>query len=136
VLDKPLDSLNAEGSFPPGPGSQLQHQTVGDGSSRSGSKPWQKVKPSTEILCNNQASYVFLSKQSHALYIFSFLDAKIEQVHALFFMVGWPTIQFMHMLFRICSLFLQTFLVTHCVVSCMLLKFRDIILSDFLPLMF
>ncbi|XP_058770498.1 uncharacterized protein LOC131644112 [Vicia villosa] len=55
VLDKPLDSVNVQGSFPPGvAGSNLQHQTVGDGSFRSGIKPWQKLRPSIEILCNNQ----------------------------------------------------------------------------------
>ncbi|XP_047153220.1 WD repeat-containing protein 48-like [Vigna umbellata] len=55
VLDKPLDSLNADGSFAPGvTGSQSQHQTVGDGSFRSGFKPWQKLRPSIEILCSNQ----------------------------------------------------------------------------------
>jgi len=114
VLDKPLDSVNAEGSFPPGlAGSQLQHQTIGDGSFRSGFKPGQKVRPSIEILCNNQASYAFLSKDSFmTVYIFSFLnDAKIEQVHALFF-YSWPTLQFMRMHFRICSLVLWRSLVT------------------------
>ncbi|ESW19117.1 hypothetical protein PHAVU_006G097800 [Phaseolus vulgaris] len=55
VLDKPLDSISADGSFAPGlTGSQSQHQTVGDGSFRSGFKPWLKLRPSIEILCNNQ----------------------------------------------------------------------------------
>ncbi|KAL8257904.1 hypothetical protein R6Q59_029945 [Mikania micrantha] len=44
VLDKPLDSLNIDGTFAPG----------GDGSFRSGLKPWPKLKPAIEILCNNQ----------------------------------------------------------------------------------
>ncbi|KAL7204970.1 hypothetical protein ACSBR2_017984 [Camellia fascicularis] len=54
VLDKPLD--NTDGTFAPGlPGGQLQHPAIGgDGSFRSGLKPWQKIKPSIEILCNNQ----------------------------------------------------------------------------------
>ncbi|GFY92006.1 transducin/WD40 repeat-like superfamily protein [Actinidia rufa] len=58
VLDKPLDSLNSDGTLAPGqPGGQAQHPSVGgDGSFRSGLKPWQKLKPSIEILCNNQAS--------------------------------------------------------------------------------
>jgi len=57
VLDKPLDSLSGDGSFAPGlTGSQSQLQAVGDGSFRSGFKPWQKLRPSIEILCNNQAS--------------------------------------------------------------------------------
>lgn len=47
VLDKPLDSLGSDGTFAPGP-------IGGDGSFRSGFKPWQKFKPSIEILCNNQ----------------------------------------------------------------------------------
>ncbi|XP_057499023.1 uncharacterized protein LOC130783423 isoform X1 [Actinidia eriantha] len=56
VLDKPLDSLNSDGTLAPGqPGGQSQHPSVGgDGSFRSGLKPWQKLKPSIEILCNNQ----------------------------------------------------------------------------------
>ncbi|XP_050917174.1 uncharacterized protein LOC127132304 isoform X2 [Lathyrus oleraceus] len=57
VLDKPLDNLLADGNFAPAlTGSQSQLQVVGDGSFRSGSgfKPWQKLKPSIEILCNNQ----------------------------------------------------------------------------------
>ncbi|XP_019440513.1 PREDICTED: WD repeat-containing protein 48-like isoform X3 [Lupinus angustifolius] len=54
VLDKPLDSV-VDGSFSPGlAGSQLQVQAVGDGSFRSGFKSWQKLRPSIEILCNNQ----------------------------------------------------------------------------------
>ncbi|PWA42460.1 G-protein beta WD-40 repeat-containing protein [Artemisia annua] len=55
VLDKPLDSL-IDGPFAPGlSGGQLQQSTIGgDGSFRSGLKPWQKLKPSIEILCNNQ----------------------------------------------------------------------------------
>ncbi|KAK9293069.1 hypothetical protein L1049_021053 [Liquidambar formosana] len=58
VLDKPLDGVNTDGTFAPGlAGGQLQHSAVGgDGSFRTGLKPWQKLKPSIEILCNNQAS--------------------------------------------------------------------------------
>ncbi|XP_034707688.1 WD repeat-containing protein 48 isoform X1 [Vitis riparia] len=56
VLDKPMDNVNPDGTFAPGlPGGQSQHSAVGgDGSFRSGLKPWQKLKPSIEILCNNQ----------------------------------------------------------------------------------
>ncbi|KAJ7978062.1 WD repeat-containing protein [Quillaja saponaria] len=55
VLDKPLDNLNSDGTFAPGlAGGQLQHPAGGDGSFRSGLKPWQKLRPSIEILCNNQ----------------------------------------------------------------------------------
>ncbi|CBI34238.3 unnamed protein product, partial [Vitis vinifera] len=59
VLDKPMDSVNPDGTFAPGlPGGQSQHSAVGgDGSFRSGLKPWQKLKPSIEILCNNQAKF-------------------------------------------------------------------------------
>ena len=56
VLDKPLDGGNPDGAFAPGLGGQLPHSVVGDGSFRSGLKAWQKLKPSIEILCNNQAS--------------------------------------------------------------------------------
>ncbi|KAG2695320.1 hypothetical protein I3843_07G008700 [Carya illinoinensis] len=55
VLDKPSESVNPEGTFTPGlVGGQLTHSVIGDGSYRSGVKPWQKLKPSIEILCNNQ----------------------------------------------------------------------------------
>ncbi|XWS58290.1 hypothetical protein CRYUN_Cryun08bG0021200 [Craigia yunnanensis] len=54
VLDKPIDGVNTDGTFSPGLGGQLQHSAVGDGSFRSGLKPWQKLRPNIEILCNNQ----------------------------------------------------------------------------------
>ncbi|XP_042017252.1 WD repeat-containing protein 48-like isoform X2 [Salvia splendens] len=55
LLDKPMDNLNADGTFAPNaPGVQIPHAVVGDGSLRSGLKPWQKLRPSIEILCNNQ----------------------------------------------------------------------------------
>lgn len=61
VLDKPLDGTNTDGTFASGlVGGQLPHTVVGDGSFRSGLKPWQKLKPSIEILCNNQASLFML----------------------------------------------------------------------------
>lgn len=57
VLDKPLDSANPDATFAPGlAGGPVQLSAIGDGSFRSGLKPWQKLKPSIEILCNNQAS--------------------------------------------------------------------------------
>ncbi|KEH43052.1 putative transcription factor WD40-like family [Medicago truncatula] len=75
VLDKPLDSVNADGSFPPGiAGSQLQHQTVGDGSFRSGVRPWQKVRPSIEILCNNQILSPEMSLATVRAYIWKRTD--------------------------------------------------------------
>ncbi|CAN0897573.1 WD repeat-containing protein 48 [Linum grandiflorum] len=56
VLDKPLDNLNPDGPlFAPGLGAgPLQHSALGDGSFRSGSKPWAKSRNTIEILCNNQ----------------------------------------------------------------------------------
>ncbi|KAF5463508.1 hypothetical protein F2P56_019414 [Juglans regia] len=55
VLDKPVDGINTDGTFASGlVGGQLTHTVVGDGSFRSGFKPWQKLKPAIEILCNNQ----------------------------------------------------------------------------------
>ncbi|XP_010546629.1 PREDICTED: WD repeat-containing protein 48 [Tarenaya hassleriana] len=52
VLDKPLDSLAADGTGVLG-GQSLQ-LAAGNGSFHSGLKPWQKLRPSIEILCNNQ----------------------------------------------------------------------------------
>ncbi|KAI3408238.1 WD_REPEATS_REGION domain-containing protein [Psidium guajava] len=52
VLEKPLDNVNNEGTFPPG--GHLPHSSASDISFRSGLKPWQKLRPSIEILCNNQ----------------------------------------------------------------------------------
>ncbi|PQQ11438.1 WD repeat-containing protein 48 [Prunus yedoensis var. nudiflora] len=55
VLDKPLDSANPDTTLAPGlAGGAVQLSAIGDGSFRSGLKPWQKLKPSIEILCNNQ----------------------------------------------------------------------------------
>ncbi|KAL0350647.1 UNVERIFIED_CONTAM: WD repeat-containing protein 48 [Sesamum radiatum] len=51
LLDKPMDSLNADGNFAKG-----MPPVVGDGSSPFGLKPWPKLKPSIEIMCNNKAS--------------------------------------------------------------------------------
>ncbi|KAL2325440.1 hypothetical protein Fmac_024498 [Flemingia macrophylla] len=75
VLDKPLDSVNSDGNFPPGlAGSQLQHQAVGDGSFRSGFKPWQKIRPSIEILCNNQIFSPEMSLATVRAYIWKKTD--------------------------------------------------------------
>ncbi|RYR52566.1 hypothetical protein Ahy_A06g027464 isoform B [Arachis hypogaea] len=75
VLDKPLDSLNTDGSFAPGlAGPQLQHQVVGDGSFRSGFKPWQKLRPSIEILCNNQVLSPEMSLATVRAYIWKKSD--------------------------------------------------------------
>ncbi|KAM7273644.1 hypothetical protein ACFE04_028308 [Oxalis oulophora] len=55
VLDQPLDSLNPDGTSSSSSGIagvSLQHTTAGD--FRSGLKSWQKLRPSIEILCNNQ----------------------------------------------------------------------------------
>ncbi|XP_061348448.1 uncharacterized protein LOC133293849 isoform X2 [Gastrolobium bilobum] len=75
VLDKPLDSLNADGSFVPGlAGSHSQHQAIGDGSFRSGFKPWQKLRPSIEILCNNQVLSPEMSLATVRAYIWKKQD--------------------------------------------------------------
>ncbi|CAO2837148.1 unnamed protein product [Amaranthus hypochondriacus] len=50
VLDKSLDGVSGDGTFAPGlAGGPLQ--TGADGSLR---RPWQRLKPAIEILCNNQ----------------------------------------------------------------------------------
>ncbi|CAJ1961000.1 unnamed protein product [Sphenostylis stenocarpa] len=75
VLDKPLDNLSAESSFPLGlTGSQSQHQEVGDGSFRSGFQPWQKLRPSIEILCNNQVLSSEMSLATVRAYIWKKTD--------------------------------------------------------------
>lgn len=53
LLDKPLDPANNDGSFGLGTG-QVQFPALGDNSLRAGVKPWQKYKPTIEVLCNNQ----------------------------------------------------------------------------------
>lgn len=60
VLDKPLEGGGnaADGAFTSALSSvQPQFSPGGDSALRSGPKPWQKLKPSIEILCNNQARY-------------------------------------------------------------------------------
>ncbi|KAJ6852660.1 WD repeat-containing protein 48 isoform X1 [Iris pallida] len=53
VLDKPFEG--ADGGFGLGLGVGQGHlSSFADGSFRSGAKSWQKIKPSIEILCNNQ----------------------------------------------------------------------------------
>lgn len=56
VLDKSMEGAAGDGTFAPGlAGGPLQHSTtVGDGSLRSGLRPWQRMRPAIEILCNNQ----------------------------------------------------------------------------------
>jgi WD repeat-containing protein 48 len=53
LLDKPLDPTNSDGSFGVSTG-QIQFPPLGDNSLRAGAKSWQKLKPTIEILCNNQ----------------------------------------------------------------------------------
>ena len=53
VLDSPLDSLAIDGASVSGGPQQL---FAGNGLLTPGSKPWQKLRPSIEILCNNQVS--------------------------------------------------------------------------------
>ncbi|ONK61544.1 uncharacterized protein A4U43_C08F31070 [Asparagus officinalis] len=55
ALDKSFGGGSSDGTFGLGLGTgQSQLCSVGDGSFRSGLKPWQKMKTSMEILCNNQ----------------------------------------------------------------------------------
>lgn len=54
VLDNPLDSLALDATSVSG--GQPQPLFAGNGLLQSGLKPWQKLRPSIEILCNNQAS--------------------------------------------------------------------------------
>ncbi|RID64463.1 hypothetical protein BRARA_E03400 [Brassica rapa] len=61
VLDSPLDSLAIDG----GP----QPLFAGNGLLPSGSKPWQKLKPSIEILCNNQVLAPEMSLATVRVYI-------------------------------------------------------------------
>ncbi|KAL3728160.1 hypothetical protein ACJRO7_032849 [Eucalyptus globulus] len=65
VLEKPVDNVSTEGTFPP-----LPHSSAGDIPFRSGLKPWQKLRPSIEILCNNQASVVPRHEPSHCQSIY------------------------------------------------------------------
>ncbi|MQM00038.1 hypothetical protein Taro_032771 [Colocasia esculenta] len=59
VLDKPLEGGSSDGTFGSGLSSvQSQFSPTGNGAFRAGLKPWQKLKPSIEILCNNQARYI------------------------------------------------------------------------------
>ncbi|KAG5549365.1 hypothetical protein RHGRI_014646 [Rhododendron griersonianum] len=94
VLDKPLDSMDPDGTFAPGlTGGQLQHPAVGgDGSFRSGLKSWQKLKPSIEILCNNQAI-------DHTCYI-SKLSASLEFLLIVFIgsLLTWQDVIVIHFL--------------------------------------
>ncbi|XXG54226.1 hypothetical protein AAC387_Pa03g2167 [Persea americana] len=70
LLDKGLDGVGADGKSSSGPtGGQSQLQTVGDGSSWSVLKPWQKLKPSIEILCNNQVLLPEMSLATVRAYI-------------------------------------------------------------------
>uniref|UniRef100_A0A1D1XI50 WD repeat-containing protein 48 n=1 Tax=Anthurium amnicola TaxID=1678845 RepID=A0A1D1XI50_9ARAE len=55
VLDKPVEGGNTDGTFGSGFSSvQSQFSAGGDNAFRAGLKPWPKLKPSIEILCNNQ----------------------------------------------------------------------------------
>ena len=62
VLDKPFEGGSSDGTFGLGLGSgQSQLSSIGDGTFQSGIKPWQKMNPSIEILCNNQVNAKNLS---------------------------------------------------------------------------
>ncbi|XP_047320165.1 WD repeat-containing protein 48-like [Impatiens glandulifera] len=68
VLDKP-DSLNSESLAPSFRGGQPQPLAGIDISSRTGGKPWQKLKPSIEILCNNQVLSSDMSLETVRVYV-------------------------------------------------------------------
>lgn len=87
VLDKPLEGETSDGTLNLGRGiGQLQFPSLGDGSIRSGLKPWQKLKPSIEILCNNQASLKeeLITNFNAALYfdtlIFTFFTFRLTNI--------------------------------------------------------
>ncbi|GAB2218774.1 hypothetical protein Droror1_Dr00002006 [Drosera rotundifolia] len=55
VLDKPLDGAAVDGTSVPGVGTSLQNLSAGgDASLRPTMRPWLRLKPNIEILCNNQ----------------------------------------------------------------------------------
>ncbi|XP_024021969.1 WD repeat-containing protein 48 isoform X1 [Morus notabilis] len=73
VLDKPLDSLNPDGTFAPGlAGGQLQASALGE--SLRVNRPWHKHKPSIEILCNNQVLSPDMSLATVRAYIWKKSD--------------------------------------------------------------
>ncbi|KAL5566956.1 hypothetical protein UlMin_030120 [Ulmus minor] len=75
VLEKPLDSVGSDGTFAPGlGGGPLPTSAIGDGSFRSGLKPWHKLRPSIEILCNNQVLDKDLSLATVRAYIWKKSD--------------------------------------------------------------
>uniref|UniRef100_A0A7N0ZS41 WD repeat-containing protein 48 n=1 Tax=Kalanchoe fedtschenkoi TaxID=63787 RepID=A0A7N0ZS41_KALFE len=67
VFEGPLDNLNTDGA--PSTGGLTHHSSIGDGSSRAGSKPRPKLKPSIEILCNNQVLLPEMSLATVRAYI-------------------------------------------------------------------
>ncbi|KAK1276618.1 hypothetical protein QJS04_geneDACA003771 [Acorus gramineus] len=71
LVDKsPLEGSNTDGTFVSGVAtSQSQLSMLGDGSFRSGLKSWQKLKPTIEILCNNQVLQPEMSLATVRAYI-------------------------------------------------------------------
>ncbi|KAK1288123.1 hypothetical protein QJS10_CPB19g00624 [Acorus calamus] len=71
LVDKsPLEGSNSDGTFVSGVAtSQSQLSMLGDGSFRSGLKSWQKLKPTIEILCNNQVLQPEMSLATVRAYI-------------------------------------------------------------------
>ncbi|KAJ3704074.1 hypothetical protein LUZ61_007779 [Rhynchospora tenuis] len=68
LSDKPLDPAGSDGSFGLGTG-QIQFPALGDNSLRAGVKPWQKYKPTIEVLCNNQVLQPEMSLATVRTYI-------------------------------------------------------------------
>lgn len=75
VLDKSVESIPGDGTCTPGvAGGPLQHSAIGDGALRSGLRPWQRLKPSIEILCNNQVLAPDMSLATVRAYIWKRAD--------------------------------------------------------------
>ncbi|GMG99636.1 hypothetical protein Nepgr_001476 [Nepenthes gracilis] len=71
VLEKPLENVAADGAFSPAlVGVALQNSTTGgDASLRPGLRTWQRLRPSIEILCNNQVLSPDMSLATVGAYI-------------------------------------------------------------------
>ncbi|RWR94105.1 WD repeat-containing protein 48 isoform X1 [Cinnamomum micranthum f. kanehirae] len=83
LLGKPSDGGNSDGTFSLGLAGQSQITSIGDGSFHSGLKPWQKLKPSVEILCNNQVLSPDMSLATVRAYIWKKPDELILHYKAV-----------------------------------------------------
>ncbi|KAH9620313.1 hypothetical protein KSS87_022929, partial [Heliosperma pusillum] len=86
VLDKPLEGVAGEQTFPMLAGGPLQNSgALGDGSLKTGLRPWQRLKPSIEVLCNDQV----LSPDMSLATIRAYVWKKSEDLSATFWRMGW-----------------------------------------------